>query len=317
MAQPVYVVPVNNVLYFAIAVFSILWYFTMPLGTRFCRVYLTELFYFVFLPHHCRVILLTSLSCPQVSGHVNRPSVARVNREDVKTEHFLLADLPWSDWKTGVTSLPPNGRSRAQWERRHGDHVGVRNTQLFNGEIHRPSVYEVAVQPEPGAPKYPVACAVTSGFQQRNWDRVVLKDYAHHQVDRVLQRGCKLMVRRASIRPNKKSGGTVEDSMKELRSLIGRHYDYAWKCRYDVDSRTYPNRQLFRNDKMISDGACPVIYWVTDCTQDSAPEKRNTHLVQNMSDNSLFIDFLQCFIVTNYMYDWKFVTWCMKRAAFL
>ena len=197
-----------------------------------------------------------------VSGRVTKvakPHITRVNRENVRNKDFLLANLSWSDWKVGVASRPPRGLSRDEWEPRHEDHVGVRNTHLFDGETVRPSVYEVAVQPEPGAPKYPVACAVTSGFQQRNWDRVVLKDYAHHQVDRVLKRGCKLIVRRASIRPSKKSGGTIEDSMRELRSLIGRHYDYAWKCRYDVDSRTYPNRQLFRNDKMISDGSCPVI----------------------------------------------------------
>ena len=97
----------------------------------------------------------------QVSGRVTKigkPRITRVNRESVKNKDFLLANLPWSEWEIGVASRTPRGLAGEEWEPRHEDHVGVRNTHLFTGETDRPPVYEVAVQPEPGAPKYPVAC---------------------------------------------------------------------------------------------------------------------------------------------------------------
>ena len=181
-----------------------------------------------------------------------RKAPHRVYRERVTKRIFALADMDWSRWKLGITPIAPTGNRANTWRARHRDHVGVRRTTIFHSDdTTTPSVYEIAIQPHSAAPKHPVSFFVTTGFQGRRWDHAIFPENVHKQVDQVLERGCKLYIRRAPLKTDGEK--TVKDSVKEMRTLLSRTYDYAWRTRYDATVRTRGRRHLVRSRKVISD----------------------------------------------------------------
>ncbi len=201
-----------------------------------------------------RVKRLQSFS-RKVTPKKSSPSSAikRVNREKVNNDKFILNDLKWSSWKPAMVGNNESDE-KYTWMERRGDHLGVRNIDLFRKTSHRPSVYEFAVQTPGSIELHPVLCRATAGFTGCHWDTKLLNGLSVEcQVDRVLKRGCKLYARRAPFsRPVNLAKKDVS-SVEELRSLIHKCYDYAWNEHYDTSSRKYFHRNVKRNGVAISD----------------------------------------------------------------
>ena len=158
---------------------------------------------------------------------------------------------------------------------RPGGHTGFRCGNLYD-DLSEPAIYEVGVQTPSSKVKTPVWLSVTRGITKGNWETAMLsKPKLRDQVDRVLRRGCKVYVRRAPfasrdmdaiytrVRDVTKKKGTdvkrkgghanVEEAVNELRGLVTRVCDYAWKDHYDIESRTYSHRGLVVNGVQVSD----------------------------------------------------------------
>ena len=185
-------------------------------------------------------------------------------REEADRDSFPLADLEWSNWKRAMQRKNPQ---TARWESRFEGHPGARCTKLFS-DMTQPAVYEVAVKVPDYKEKIPVLASVKQGIQSQSWEGALLsKDKLRAQVDRVLRRNCKLYVRRApfSVRDmpsiyskcdaKRKAGcaRTTDDAVHELRGLMTRVCDYAWRDHYDIPSRTYNHRPLVVDGVKVSD----------------------------------------------------------------
>ena len=178
-----------------------------------------------------------------------KKTVRKHKREVVPQTRFALNNLHWSAWHTAMAAEAPSHDDEA-WSPRRGEHNGVRNTSLFHNDTECPAVYEFAVQAKQHCKKYPVYFSTSRGFSRKNWDTYLLKrERITHEVDNVLEKGCKLFVRRAKLEKPVKCEGQVLSSIDELRALVAQTYDYAWtSSRHLRDS----HRQVKRNGVIIS-----------------------------------------------------------------
>ena len=190
-----------------------------------------------------------------------RGTTEKALREEIGSGRFALADLHWSDWKQALAKTAP---ARGSWESRQGQQVGMRNAQLFENMTDA-AIYELAVQPPASRSKIPVLNKVTIGYgDRRHWEAALLSQpKVQTRVNHVLRRGCKLYVRRALVTlndmavvraktgrirsPSKDSPSSITELVRELRSLAGQLYDYAWTDHYDVTTRKYSHRTIHRN----------------------------------------------------------------------
>ena len=179
----------------------------------------------------------------------------KVNREDVSKADFSLDGFTWSPWKQAIASVSP--RRSDSWIPRRGNRTGVRNIDIFGHDTVKPAMYEFAVETPEGR-KYPVLSRTTGGFNSCHWDTKLLNTPpVEAQLDRVIRRGCKLYARRALFPEEGEDQVTVNDNdvstVEELRSLIGKTYDYAWQEHYDTTSRRYLHRTVMKDGVLISD----------------------------------------------------------------
>ena len=186
-------------------------------------------------------------------------------REETTKATFPLGNLEWSHWKRAIQRKHPENSSR--WEGRLDGHPGARHVFPFP-DTSRAAVYEVAVKVPEHDNKIPVLASVKQGIKGQSWEAALLsKDKLRNQVDRVLRKGCKLYVRQApfSVRDmpsvyrrcgvERKAGAarSTADAVHELRGLMTKVCDYAWRDHYDVETRTYSHRGLVVNGVKVSD----------------------------------------------------------------
>lgn len=195
-----------------------------------------------------------------------KDAITKVLREEATSDNFILSDLDWSHWKQVIRRQAPLNKDDS-WERRLPDHVGYRRNTI-TPQSHEPSVYEFAVL-TPEKQKVPVLASVTTGMNGRHWEGAMLgKPKLRAQIDRVLRRGCKLYARRARFsardmpsiyekcpveRKGKRSRVSTDEAVNELRGLMMKVHDYAWRDHYDIDSRTYSHRSVIASGVRVSD----------------------------------------------------------------
>lgn len=174
----------------------------------------------------------------------------RKRRELVPHTRFVLNTLRWTTWREAMLSDPPSSDVDAErWSQRRGVRLGVRDATLFQNDTEVPAVYEFAVQAKERCKKYPVYFSTTRGFSRLHWDTYLLKQEGiNQQIDEVLRKGCKLYVRRAKVEKAVKCEDKLVGTVQELRSLMTKTYDYAW--------RSPTHRQLTRNGVAISNRSC-------------------------------------------------------------
>ena len=191
-------------------------------------------------------------------------AIDKILREEATPTNFPLSSLEWSDWKRAIQRKQPE---TSKWESRFVGHRGFRRQELFSS-IKTPAVYEVAVKVPDYKEKIPVLASVKQGIQGQSWEAALLsKDKLRCQVDRVLKRGCKVYVRRApfsvktmpsiydkcGIKRKTDCAKSTDNAVHELRGLMARVCDYAWRDHYDTASRTYSHRGLVVNGVKVSD----------------------------------------------------------------
>ena len=220
-------------------------------------------------------------------AHLQTPTqrcYEKVLREQQKGDDFLLFDLDWTNWRCAVALNPPtSSRAASSWVSRHRGApdpttaststgtpvpIGSRKRHLFP-DMSVPAVYEVAVEAPNSVKKTPVLSSVTKGLDDsRSWEGALLSSpHVKEQVNKVVQRGCKLYVRRAPFSKDNmgplvaKSGlkakdvGTDEEAINQLRGLLIRSCDYCWRRRYDksTESRSRVQRPLTWKKVTISE----------------------------------------------------------------
>lgn len=170
----------------------------------------------------------------------------RKNRE---TGAFPLDILDWSPWQPAMSLQKMRG---GDWIPRLGDY-GWRNTEALYNDPQEAVLYEFAVE-TPAGKKYPVLYRTSEGFSGCHWDTKLLNTPAlMEQIDRILNKGCKLYLRSAQLDDSFTVNGQVIECMNELRSYIHKNYDYAWQQHYDIPSRRYLHRNVLRDGVLISD----------------------------------------------------------------
>ncbi len=178
--------------------------------------------------------------------------VKHINREKLANNKFL-SNLQWSAWQPALATRSPKD-DKESWEECRGDITGVRNVNLFSGELHKPAMYEVGIQTPGETAKHAVLYKVTEGLNQGNLETYLLRQpRLQSQADRILRRGCKLHVRRALWKKPVTINDNTISSLDELKQLMSQTYDYAWRDRYDCSSRRYIHRGMQRDSVIISD----------------------------------------------------------------
>ena len=137
----------------------------------------------------------------------------------------------------------------------------MRNVGIYADDNDESAVYEFAVQPFGSTAKFPLATRATGGFTGVHWDTYFFRHgKINKQVDRVLTRGCKIYSRRApfefdSTTPysvNIKGRDVNISTVTELRLLMNKVYDYAWRERH-IAGQSHGYRKVTRSDVTISE----------------------------------------------------------------
>lgn len=145
----------------------------------------------------------------------------KLRRENVPEFNFLLREMPWSAWKLVIS--PSEQKAQSITRARTGSGSGFRAKSIFDGKTNVPALYEVAVQTKYRTRKHVVYSKLCRrGFANKNnWEKCLLgRADIRAQIDSVIEKNCKVFVRRAILK-NQKANVSARCSLMR--------YDYAWR----------------------------------------------------------------------------------------
>lgn len=147
--------------------------------------------------------------------------VKRLFREHVPQKKFLHRDLKWSLWSLAMVPSIPRG-TRLWWVGRGENKPGFRRDVLFRGDLSKPAVYELAVQPYWGNKRLVMYTKfVTDRKAVQSWENYLFRTRdIQAQIDNVLESGCTIYIRRAAC---------SDSSVRKTGLQLTRAYDYAWR----------------------------------------------------------------------------------------
>ncbi|KAL3852846.1 hypothetical protein ACJMK2_016459 [Sinanodonta woodiana] len=164
-----------------------------------------------------------------------------LKRENVPETNFMLRDLNWSPWQQAIIPDAPEC-SASRWRKRCGDGSGYSKRQLFNGKMNVPAFYEMAVQMKFRSKKFVVYSKFVKSC--RNWERkLVGKPDIKAQIDDVIQRKCKVYIRRVVLKRRQVQKKIILDI---------QNYDYAWS---KIPGLRLGHRMVTKANVRISDDA--------------------------------------------------------------
>lgn len=156
-------------------------------------------------------------------------------RESMSNSNAPGNALDWTQWQVCISN---EEKTTGSWVRRRAG-PGMRRTDLFWGHTNVPAIYEFSVRCQNGRKRHVMYMRTTTRLLNR-WDNKLLSNiYVRRQIERVLNNGGEVHVRRAIVE---------KDDMKRVRKSFGA-CDYAW----DPRKRRFSPRKVVRNGEVLAD----------------------------------------------------------------